>query len=304
MRLAARAAGSARVAAVSSLTVSLPFTVPAGLALETDVASAAWVDERLWLRRPGREGVLVGEIVPEGFDAYVRILHPAWRRVPSGLEPIRWAELAGERGREVHSEVQLRALLGHEFRDGPSWGELPDEGSLPEALRPPLVTALAAFTDAGDRCSFCIWEGYGMWGGSVELSWSEWEPARVVRARERAARRRAEGEREILERIPKVEMMRAGPERVPQRRYLLFRGPIDTVTGLAIEGWSQSPNYWWPGDRAWIVVSEIDAPFTYVGGSTALAQALLAEPGLEVVPSDVRHRFDWLGDRINDRPER
>jgi hypothetical protein len=280
--------------------VRLPFTVPAGLMLEADVGSASWVDQRLWPPNPHREGVLVGEIVPEGFESYVRILHPALRRAGRAWDPIRWSDLAAESGKRVHPEVQLKALLGEELRDGPSWGELPAEGSLPDALRAPLVAGLAARTDTPDRCWFCFWEGYGSWAGSVELSWSAGEPARVARAREREALRLAEEERALLERIPKVDMMRAGPERIPQRRYLLFTGSIDAVVGLSIEGWSQSPNYWWPDDRAWIVVSEIDAPCTYVGGSASLAEDLLAEPGLEVVPSDLRHRFDWSGDLLND----
>jgi hypothetical protein len=64
-------------------------------------------------------------------------------------------------------------------------------------------------------------------------------------------------------------------------------------------GWSRTPNWWWPDDRAWIVVSELDAPSTYIGGSAALTQAILDEPQLEAVPSHPDHRFDWLGDRIN-----
>jgi hypothetical protein len=76
-------------------------------------------------------------------------------------------------------------------------------------------------------------------------------------------------------------------------------GSIDAVPDLTIGGWSCTPNWWWPDDRAWVVVSELDTPSTYVGGSAALAQAILDEPQLEVVPSHPDHRFDWLGDRIN-----
>ena len=74
---------------------------------------------------------------------------------------------------------------------------------------------------------------------------------------------------------------------------------IDAVLDLTIGHQSLTPNWWWPDDRAWIVVSELDAPSTYVGGSAALAQAILDEPQLEAVPSHPDHRFDWLGDRIN-----
>jgi hypothetical protein len=273
--------------------VVLPFEVPAGLTLETDVGAASWIDERLRPRRDGAgEGVLVGKIVPEGFEAYTRILHPAWRRVGDGYEPVRWSELARERGKRIHPEVQLKALLGEDFRDGPPWGELPFGGSLPDELREPLVATLRGFTHTPDPCWFCIWEGYGFWGGGNGLTWSGDEAPRVIRSREREARRRAEAVSRLLDRIPKAEVM--------QRRYFLFRGAIDAVIPLKIGGiWSQSPNYWWPEDRTWIVVSELDAPCTYVGGSEELVRALSSVAELEVVTSGLEHRFDWFGDRVN-----
>jgi len=129
---------------------------------------------------------------------------------------------------------------------------------------------------------------------------SSHESRKAIRARQREEARRAGPAREFLDRVPKVDMMLVGPDRIPQRRYLLFGGPIDAVIPLKIGGgWSRSPNHWWPDDRAWIVVSEIDAPCTYVGGSAPLVEALLSEPGLEVVPSDLGQRFDGLGDTIN-----
>lgn len=83
------------------------------------------------------------------------------------------------------------------------------------------------------------------------------------------------------------------------RRCLVFTGSIDSIPDLTIGGWSRTPNWWWPDDRAWIVVSELDAPSTYVGGSEGLVQAILSEPQIETVSSHPEHRFDWLGDRIN-----
>ena len=44
----------------------------------------------------------------------------------------------------------------------------------------------------------------------------------------------------------------------------------------------QSPNLFWPRDRAWCVASEIDLFCTLVAGSNALAEKLIANPRLEV----------------------
>jgi hypothetical protein len=267
--------------------------VPAGLTLQRDVAPAEWVDESLLAHRGVSEGVRVGEIVPTGFEAYARILHPASRRVGDRFEPITWSELARTRGKTIHPEVQLKALLGDEFRHSAPWGELPEEDSIPQGIRAPLVEILRHFTRTADRCWFCIWEGYGVWIGSQQLTTYSDASHSAIRARRREAIRRAKRQRAVLDQIPKASIMGG------MRRCLVFTGSIDAVPNLTIGGWSCTPNWWWPDDRAWIVVSELDTPSTYVGGSETLVQAILNEPQIEAVPSHPTHRFDWDGDRIN-----
>jgi hypothetical protein len=275
------------------LGMDVRLQVPDGLTLETDVAPTEWVDEGLLPIRGSGEGALVGEIIPMGFDAYARILHPARRRAGDRYEPVTWAELARERGKTIHPEVQLKALLGDEFRDAPSWGELPEEDSIPEHLRAALVYTLRRFTKRADRCWCCIWEGYGAWFAGMSFVRAA-DPS-AMRQRRREAERRAEREQAFLEAIPKASIMGG------IRECLVFTGSIDAIPGLEVGGWSHTPNWWWPDDRAWIVVSELDAPSTYVGGSAELVRAILDEPRLEAVPSDPTHRFDWDGDRVNAR---
>ena len=84
----------------------------------------------------------------------------------------------------------------------------------------------------------------------------------------------------------------------------MFRGALGAATAFRDVAGRHfpSPNIWWPEDRSWVVVSEIDAPCTYVGGPVQLVRAVIGEARLEVVSSDLSHRFDWLGDRIN-RPD-
>jgi hypothetical protein len=273
--------------------VDVSIQIPAGLTLQTDVAPTEWVDENLLPLRAGGDGVRVGEIVPTGFEAYARILHPASRHVGDRYEPITWSELARARGGTIHPEVQLKAVLGDEFGGSQPWGELPEEDRIPEGLRAPLVDVLRRFTGTADRCWFCIWEGFGSWFGGVELTAYSDMSKSAMRARPREADRRARMQAAALERIPKASIIGE------TRRCLVFTGSIDAVPGMTLGGWSQTPNWWWPDDRAWIVVSELDTPSTYIGGSEALVEAILAEPRLEAVRSDPNHRFDWLGDRIN-----
>jgi hypothetical protein len=73
---------------------------------------------------------------------------------------------------------------------------------------------------------------------------------------------------------------------LPGRDYLLFEGPLEGATDI---GWyltrshflPQSPNLFWPEDHAWCVASEIDLQCTFVGGSHALADNILANSALE-----------------------
>jgi hypothetical protein len=273
--------------------MDMPLQLPSGMTLETDVTPTVWVDESLMPFRASDEGALVGEIIPMGFEAYARILHPARRRAGDHYELVTWAELARERGKTMHPEVQLKSLLEDEFREPPPWGELPEEDSIPEPLRAPLVDTLRRFTARDDRCWCCIWAGYGLWFGGVALTRVDDDSPAAMRQDRREAERRAERERSILEAIPKASIMGG------MRECLVFTGSIDAIPGLEIGGWSRTPNWWWPDDRAWIVVSGLDAPSTYVGGSADLVRAILDEPSLEAVPSDPTHRFDWDGDRIN-----
>jgi hypothetical protein len=64
-------------------------------------------------------------------------------------------------------------------------------------------------------------------------------------------------------------------------------------------GWWQSPNIWWPEDRAWCVATEIDSFDTYVGGNEACIERILACRGLEALPATIEARFDLRADTIN-----
>jgi hypothetical protein len=81
---------------------------------------------------------------------------------------------------------------------------------------------------------------------------------------------------------------------IPNRSYLLFTGPLaeagqwgaaDLVPGRPRR--ISSPNLMWPADHAWFVASEIDQPWTGIGGSAALIDDLLSNEGLDVEPTEL-----------------
>jgi hypothetical protein len=74
---------------------------------------------------------------------------------------------------------------------------------------------------------------------------------------------------------------------VPQRNYLLLHGAVDdALHTLSHVDWIyRSANVWWPQDRAWCVATEIDFTWSYVGGSQARIEQILADSELEALPT-------------------
>lgn len=47
---------------------------------------------------------------------------------------------------------------------------------------------------------------------------------------------------------------------------------------------ADSPNFWWPADRAWCVATDIDSFYTLVGGKEDCIDRIISHPGLEALP--------------------
>jgi hypothetical protein len=230
------------------------------LAPANDANPASWVIAGL---RDFAESVQ--SLVPRGFDAYVRLFHPAYRLAGSELTPVRWEEIAETTGREAHAGMLLNALTGdYRFLHHPLPGvydQPPLEGSLPFELADCLRAALATQTTTPTCCWFAVWNGFG--GARVEVS-------------------------------------RAATFQVPQREYHLLTGEVGAVSESAVEGPRyQSPNLWWPEDRAWCVATEIDLNTTYVGCNETCREALLALPDAEARSIDPASGIDWRSDTVN-----
>jgi hypothetical protein len=242
-----------------------------------DVARGDWVRERLG---PFASGV--GGVVPHGFAAYARVLHPVEDGSARGR---RWAEVAAANGRILHPEAQLHAIAtpaGRPARNAHE--ELASTGSLPAPQLAALVEVLAHHTPARTRCWCAVWDGFGQLHGAVATL--TWHPGSGATS----------GRPDPL--VPADVL--AGPRlRVPQRDMLLAEAALDEVPALAAAWGDQSPSLWWPDDRAWCVATEIDLASTYVGGSEALVEAVRAEPRLEVLLSDPAHRVAFDSDDLN-----
>ena len=229
-----------------------------GFEMMPTTKSANWLKGRL----PGWRSLeqrFVGSVIPEGFDAYARILHPAERRVPGGSwRPWKWSDMAAEDGMVVDPQTSFERVFGRFSRNSPRWLQTPDR-SMGENECRSLVGVLKEFTATTERCYFCLWRGYG---GLLEgRRWNK------------------------------------GTVRLPDRqgeKYVLFTGPLNAILSFYgyVDGrwWGQPPDFWWPEDLEWCVASNIDSYDTCVGGSGPCIEAVLEQPDLEAFPIGLEDR--------------
>jgi hypothetical protein len=254
------------------------------LRFAADVSPADWV-----VANVGPFGSGVGALVPHGFSAYARILHPAWK---AGDLPVTWAEVAAWSGRAVHSRAQFEAIA----RPAPGagitarpWQGAPDPGTLPPKLLSALCDILAAHTGTPDRCWFAVWDGYRR---------SPDPDAMVSSVAPGAAADEPRGPRVLPPQLPPGGI--GLPEvLLPERSYLLLEGPLDAAGELAMTPYDQSPSLLWPDDRTWLVATDVDLDSTYLGGPAALVRELLGAGHLEAVPASVTDPVLAGSDDIN-----
>ena len=204
----------------------------------------------------------VGSFVPSGYPAVARVLHPA---SDEDGEPARWADVAAATRRTSHALVQWHAVstVVRGARTRPGWdGEEPDPGNLDPDSLAALVGVLAAHTTTPQECWFCLWEGWGRGAAA------------------------------------------GGRVHVGGRRHLLSTGPLAAALELGVQAGPglfvpQSPNLFWPADRAWCAVTDVDLDSTLVAGSTALVDAVLASPDLEAWPVSPEDSLAGDGDVVN-----
>jgi hypothetical protein len=211
-----------------------------------DPSGARWIAPRLlaWWSLP--DGFMpVGAMIPTGFESYARLLHPPERTTDSDSLRLRWGEFAARKGFTVKPETLWEDIAPRD--DSQAITSPPSEGHLPAEEAGALVEVLEKCTSSSQDCWFGVWEGYGAL-----------DPDR---------------------RWPGAARLH-----LPHRSYVLLRGPARAAIGsFEPPPFRQSANLWWPQDRAWCVATEIDYAWTYVGGSAACTQELLADRRLEVI---------------------
>jgi hypothetical protein len=254
--------------------------MPSDLSVVDGAEAGAWIAPRL----EGGFGGKVKQLMPNGYDACVRIFHAALDR--EGKQAT-WASVAAALGRTAHREMQWHKLVGSSDTFGTvnsEWpGEVPSTGELDPPQLEALCGILARHTADPEQCFFGLSTIYG----SVEDSY------------------------------PDAVLLRW-----PDRDFVVFSGPLSAADQVGYEligatvaifslgarpgasfdldRWqSQAPNMIWPADRSWFVVSEYDLDSTLVGGGRALVDAILAAPELETLEVERGDSLQDDADEIN-----
>ena len=234
------------------------------LVLDDDLRPAGWLTESITSFSKN-----VGALVPSTFDAYARVFHPAY----DGGDLVSWAQIARANRKIVHPQMQFTRLVGYESRYSPEYksrqagvfDEAPAAGEPSRDVAASMAHTLARHTATATDCWFAVWDG---WGDLEEAFHGQ----------------------------PTFHL--------PAREYHLAHGPVTAATqSVARPPWShRSCNLWWPDDHAWCVASEIDLDSTYIGGSQACIEELLANPELEVTAIDLTAGVTYDSDTLNPIP--
>ncbi len=215
---------------------------------------------------------------------------------------VRWAQMAGE--------ADIRLLPDTQFEDlgrssPPRPIASPSVGTLECDELDALVQILASHTGRPQSCWFALWDGYGWLQGGPAVA--DLLRRGRVGLRLRQARRPAVADLlrrgRVGLRLRQARRPAAGPRlpasrvRIPGRSLLLYGGSMHSAAAFCRPPTWQSPNLWWPEERAWCVASEIDLCSTYVGGPEAAIDDILHDGRLEALAVGPADRIGWLTGR-------
>jgi hypothetical protein len=221
----------------------------------------------------GQEGVAL--VVPSGYDAYVRLLHPL---------------VGGERWSAIAPDYLAPSTERYPYPFPETLMQV--EGDMGAALVDALLPSLTAATRVPRECHFGLWSGWGeLHAGSQSVLYSGESgrrasvefPSESTRDRLESTQPLSDGSFFAFVDACVVQPWWGG------RDMLLFDGPIENVTAIGspspFDGSlrRRGPQWWWPADKAWFVATEIDYPWTYLGGSTTLIDTIIGDPTIEVV---------------------
>ncbi len=254
-----------------------------------------------WLVAAAGRSPTFHTMVPDLFEAYARVFHPASL---CGRD-VRWGEVAAANGRTMHAAAEWGQLTGSwklQEQEG-LWDSDPFRGHTPEPQAMRLAALLAEHTSTPERCWFGVWEGWGGGPGGLMVFLPAGTPVAERLEIERDTREQAWAAWEPWESL----VRRATTFEMPGRTMHLLGCPLAELASFYTEpldfsrAQAHAPSIWWPEDRAWCVGSDVDLMTTYVGGDAATVAALAGDDELEALAIPAGQGVTWESDTVNPR---
>ncbi len=228
---------------------------------------AASADPASWLTPTQPFAYDVASLIPASFPRFARVFHPATRREGGGDVDVWWADVAAAGGRTMHPAAEWGSLTGSwQLKAVPGrWDGQPAIGYLPPDVARRLGAILATVTAPDETCWFGVWNGFP----EIRDAWGS-----------------------------------APTFSLPLRDMYLLSGTLASAGASLVDPWWRpSPNLWWPDSHTWCVATDIDLMTTYVGGSVALIQQLVASSEIEAWEVPASQGITWDTDTVNPLPD-
>jgi hypothetical protein len=206
----------------------------------------------------------VASLVPPVFAAYARVLHPAISYEGDDDVEVPWAAVAALNDRAAHRLMQWPAITGSwDFVADDDQPELWNDSPAEGHLAAAVAARMAAVLARHTATPGDCW--FGVWTDAA-----------------------ADATTLVL----------------GTRGYRLVRGPLALASAnFAAEPAEQGPNLWFPADRSWCVVTDIDLMSSYVGAGAAAVAAVLDTDGVEAWPAEPDDPVTPDSDPVNPPPD-
>ena len=263
-----------------------------------DILELTTDDARTWLPyyvnpHTNEPGVRLSRILPSGYESYLRLFHPlALSDDGVTREPRTWRSVAEQQGLVFHAELQ--------------WDNLrPRMEETAHGVPVEFFAFLGGSADGEPRGRSGVWSPDPLGTSPEQDSGRRWpiegtlgEPAR---SRLFGRLSEATGNQRVFFYYGIGAMGVTGKD-------WLFEATADELKAVQQLANAKvepkpfpvpGPEYVWPADRSWIVITDYDLVSTYIACDANLAALLLRTDDLELLPVTIETRIDSRADTVN-----
>ena len=263
-----------------------------------DILELSTDDARSWLPyyvNPYMDepGVRLSRILPSGYERYLRLFHPVTLSDDGAMRERRtWKSVAEQQGLVFHAELQWESLR-------------PRMEETAHGVPVELFAFLGGSGDAEARGRSGVWSPDRSGEAPERDSGRGWpiEGTLGEPARSRLFGRLAEatGNQRVFFYYGIGAMVVTGKD-------LLFEAAADELEAVQQLADTKvepkpfpvpGPEYVWPSDHSWVVITDYDLVSTYIACDANLAALLLRTDELELLPVDLETRIDSRSDAVN-----